>query len=195
MVQPGTTTTDDRIGLPSAVLAAAVVATAIYGTIADSPFTWIYVVITVVLAGAVGAIHLIVHLSRRAAWALVAAAIINLAGGVLLVGGEPLYVLEVLGDLRFDKPAHLVATGLAALAVFDVLAGRFEPATNLTMLRVLAVLVACGLGALVEVVEFAGTLVIENANVGDYGNNMADLVANLVGAVLAVPLMKRQEGL
>jgi hypothetical protein len=35
-----------------------------------------------------------------------------------------------------------------------------------------------------------GTLVVENANVGDYGNNMADLVANLAGAILAMPLMR-----
>lgn len=180
----------DGVGRPVAVLTAATLLTAVYGVTADSPFTWIYVTITVVLAALVGVIHAFTPLSRRAAWALVAAAIINLVGGVLLVEGQPLYVLALWGDFRFDKPAHLVATGLAALAVFDVVAPRLDRATNLTTARILAVLVACGLGALVEIVEFVGTLVVENANVGDYGNNMADLVANLAGAILAMPLMR-----
>jgi len=180
----------DGVGRPAAVLAAATLLTAAYGVAADSPFTWIYVTITIVLATLVGIIHIVMPLPPRAAWALVAAAIINLAGGVLLAQGQPLYVLALWGDFRFDKPAHLVATGLAAFAVFDMLAPRLDSSTNLTTARILTVLVACGLGALVEIVEYVGTLVVENANVGDYGNNMADLVANLAGALLAMPLMR-----
>ena len=47
----------DGVGRPVAVLTAATLLTAVYGVTADSPFTWIYVTITVVLAALVGLIH------------------------------------------------------------------------------------------------------------------------------------------
>jgi len=51
------------------------------------------------------------------------------------------------------------------------------------------VLMAAGAGAMVEMVEFSGTLVFPGTNVGDYGNNMLDLVANLAGAMVATALI------
>lgn len=178
------------IAAPATVLAGLVMLAAVYGVLVDSPFVWIYVAITIVLGSAVAVVHIWVDLSIRSLWLLVAAAAINLAGGVLLVGGQPLYVLHLWGDLRFDKPAHFVTTGLAAVVAYQVIDGQpAEPGTIPS--RSLAVLVAMGLGALVEVVEYVGTLVVPNANVGDYGDNMLDLIANLLGAVAAVVLIPR----
>jgi hypothetical protein len=51
------------------------------------------------------------------------------------------------------------------------------------------VLMAAGAGALVEMVEFSGTIVFPGTNVGDYGNNMLDLVANMAGAMIATALI------
>lgn len=51
------------------------------------------------------------------------------------------------------------------------------------------VLMACGAGALVEIVEYVGTLIVPNSNVGDYGNNVLDLVANLAGAAAATAVL------
>lgn len=167
-----------------AALVLVVAASAAYGELVDSPFTWIYVAITVVLALVIGLIHRAVRFPPRVLWGLVGAAAGNLAGGILLVSGQPLYVYDLVGGMRYDKPYHFVATGVAAWAAYEVLAARMPGATRLGV-GFLAVMVAAGAGALVEIVEYAGTIVIDNANVGDYDNNMLDLVANLLGAVLA----------
>jgi len=159
----------------------------VYGLAVDSPFTWIYIIITVVLGVAVLLIHRAVRFPPRVLWGLTAAAAGNLAGGIWLVDGQPLYVYKVIGSMRFDKPFHFVATGIAAWAALEVLRPRLRPASTVGVAFV-AVMMAAGAGALVEIVEYTGTLILENANVGDYGNNMADLVANLLGAMTAVTL-------
>ena len=171
------------------VLLGALTLAAVYGEAVDSPFTWIYVVITVVLAGLVGLIHQAVQLPRSVLWGLVVAAIGNLAGGILLVDGQPLYVFRLVGDLRYDKPYHFVATGIAAWAAHEVLAPRLRGSVSHLAVAAMAVLVAAGAGALVEIVEYTGSIIIENANIGDYADNMLDLVANLAGAVVAVALI------
>jgi hypothetical protein len=43
-------------------------------------------------------------------------------------------------------------------------------------------LVVLGLGAVVEIVEYFVVLTVAHQGVGDYHNNLQDLVANLVGA-------------
>ena len=53
-----------------------------------------------------------------------------------------------------------------------------------------AVLVANGAGAMVEMVEYAGSIIFEQTSVGDYANNMLDLVANLVGSIVAVAVAR-----
>lgn len=158
---------------------------AAYGAVVDSPFTWIYITITAALTAVVWGIHRMVGFPVRVLWGLWSAAVGNLAGGIWLVDGQPLYVHQVWGSLRYDKPFHFAATGVAAWAAYEVLLPRMQDSANRWGVGFVAVMVACGAGALVEIVEYVGTLIIENANVGDYGNNMADLVANLAGAVVA----------
>jgi hypothetical protein len=61
-----------------------------------------------------------------------------------------------------------------------------SPVTRPTFgMLVLCVAVASGFGALNEVVEFAATLLVPETNVGGYVDTRWDLVANLVGAVIA----------
>jgi len=45
--------------------------------------------------------------------------------------------------------------------------------------------IGLSLGTLGEIVEFIGTLMISQTIVGDYANNAGDLVANLIGAIMA----------
>jgi hypothetical protein len=49
-----------------------------------------------------------------------------------------------------------------------------------------------GFGALNEVIEFIAVLTIPNTNVGGYVNTGFDLVANLVGCVIAAVLIRRK---
>ncbi len=167
-------------------LATGVVSFTVYGLAVDSPFVWIYVPITVVLSVAVFFMHRSVQLSVASLWALVAVAIGNLAGGIYLVDGQPLYVKRLFADVRYDKPFHTVATAIAAWAAYEVIAKWGQGRASRPAIAVAALLVAAGLGALVEIVEFIGSVVIENANVGGYGDTMLDLVVNTAGAAVAV---------
>lgn len=167
-------------------IAAGVVGFTVYGLAVDSPFVWIYVPITVVLSVAVFFIHRSVQLSIASLWALVAVAIGNLVGGIYLVDGQPLYVKRLVGEVRFDKPFHTVATAIAAWAAYEVVAKWAHGRASRPAIAVAALLVAAGLGALVEIVEFVGSVVIEDANVGGYGDTMLDLVVNAAGAAVAV---------
>ncbi len=164
----------------------------IYGLAVDSPFVWVYVPVTVVLAAAVYGMHRSVDFSTTNLWWLCAVAVGNLAGGIYLVDGQPLYVKHLFGDIRFDKPFHTVSTAIAAWVAYEVVARWAEGRASRPAIAVAAVFIAVGLGALVEIVEYVGSVMIENANVGDYGDTMLDLVVNTLGAVLAVGVADRR---
>jgi hypothetical protein len=58
-------------------------------------------------------------------------------------------------------------------------------------LLVLAAAAGLGFGALNEVIEFVATLTMPETNVGGYVNTGWDLVANTVGATVAVLLIRQ----
>ena len=165
----------------------------IYGLAVDSPFVNYYVPITLLLSGLAVWLHRTLSWPPRMLWGLVSVAIGNLAGGVVLVDGQPLYSLALVGELRYDKPFHAFATGVAAwialwsLEAWSGRSGGFG-------LAFAAVLIANGAGAMVEMVEYAGSIIFEQTSVGDYANNMLDLVANLAGSIAAVAVAPAAPG-
>jgi hypothetical protein len=167
-----------------AALAVAVVGFGIYGVAVDSPFVYYYVPITLVLALVVGWIHRTARFADWTLMALAAAGIGNLAGGVLLVGDGTLYGAAVIGDIRYDKVFHALATGVAGWASYEAVK-RWGVTRTGTAIFV-AIMMAAGAGAFVEIIEYAGSVIFENTSVGDYGNNMLDLVANTVGSLVGV---------
>jgi uncharacterized membrane protein YjdF len=172
-----------------AFVASYVIALFTYGRVVDSPLTNIYTPITVVLVVVLSLIHRSTRFSLPVLWALAVVGMGNMAGGVLLIGGQPLYVAPLFGPVRYDKIFHFGATAVAALASWAALK-RWSGAERITGgLAMATVMIAGGAGAIVEIVEFSGTLVFPGTNVGDYGNNMLDLVANLAGAMAATALI------
>ena len=175
---------------PVAALAGTVGGFLLYALMVDSPSAVYYLPISVVIGIAIVWLDRQVTLTQAVRWGLVGIAIGNLAGGVLLVGGDPLYQLDLIGSIRYDKVFHAAATGVGAWAAFEVL-------TNLDvrrppLLASLAALIALGGGAVVEVVEYFGSQILTNANVGGYTNNMEDLVANLLGAIVGAAVTSRR---
>ncbi len=164
-------------------LSAATTGFLIYGLAVGNASVNYYVPVTVVMTGVIWLIHRSAHFSMATLWALAAIAVGNMAGGLLLIDGAPLYELALVGGLRFDKLYHAVATGVGAWASYEAItrwSGQRRPALILA-----AVMMASGAGAFVEIVEFVGTLLREKTYVGGYVNNMEDLVANTIGAVIA----------
>jgi hypothetical protein len=165
------------------------VALFVYGRAVESPLTNIYTTITVVLVVLLTLIHRSVGFTLPVLCALAVVGMGNMAGGVLLIGGQPLYLAPLFGPVRYDKIFHFGATAVAALASWEALR-RWSGASRLSGgLATATVLMAAGAGALVEMVEFSGTIVFPGTNVGDYGNNMLDLVANMAGAMIATALI------
>jgi len=174
------------------VLAVAVIGFGIYGVAVDSPFVSYYVPITIVLAVIVGWIHRTARFADSTLMALTLAAIGNLAGGVLLVGDGTLYGATVIGEIRYDKVFHALATGVAGWASFEAVKRWGIVGTGVAAF--VAIMMAAGAGAFVEIIEYIGSEIFENTSVGDYGNNMLDLVANTAGSVVGVMLASRVVG-
>lgn len=171
------------------VLGVALIGFGIYGVAVDSPFVYYYIPITVVLAVIVGWIHRSAHFADSTLMALSLAAIGNLAGGILLVGDGTLYGAAVIGEIRYDKVFHALATGVAGWASYEAV--RRWGITRTGAAIFVSIMMAGGAGAFVEIIEFVGSEIFENTSVGDYGNNMLDLVANTVGSVVGVVVASR----
>jgi hypothetical protein len=83
--------------------------------------------------------------------------------------------------LRFDKIVHAANAMIGcvvALEFFRLLKVRFARGLILVVL-----LVVVGTGAIVEIAEYVVVKTIPHNGVGDYDNNMKDLLANLVGCL------------
>jgi hypothetical protein len=157
-----------------------------------------YIATMVVIIAAVAVVHRRVVLTAGALWALSAWGLAHMAGGLVPMPAawpyEPphavLYSLWLIPDrLKYDQIVHAYGFGVMAWVCWQGLrsvSGARHPTPGTL---VLAGAAATGFGALNEVIEFAATRIIPDTNVGDYVNTGWDLVANLVGVVVAVAII------
>ncbi len=117
--------------------------------------------------------------------------LLNAAGGGLMIGGVRLYDL-FFGPVRYDMIVHFYGSFVATFLVYNLI----YPYINTTdrwhdpYLRLILILMAAGLGTLVETVEFSAVVFLHADGVGDYFNNAFDLVVNLLGAITgSIPVM------
>jgi len=108
----------------------------------------------------------------------------HMAGGNVFINESLLYESTWFGFLGYDHFLHVLGLGTAGLAVWEATSRMFKafggwPAALLTFLGAHAV------GTVIEIGEYLSYLIIEGVKVGDYANNMQDLIANMVGALLA----------
>jgi len=174
-----------------AAILASVVGMFIYGRVVGSPATTTYVGITLVLVAVLWWINRTAVFPMPVLWGLAVVGVGNMLGGVLLIDGNTLYLTPIIGPLRYDKIFHAGACGVAAWAAWHATGqwsgGSIRPGPR----RFVAILMAAGAGAVVEIVEFTGVNIFPETNVGDYGNNMLDLVANLTGAFSVAAVLGR----
>ena len=107
----------------------------------------------------------------------------HLAGGHLVFDGILLYE-QNLGVIGYDHLLHMVGMGTAGLAVWEATCWRLRAISGIEAALV-AFLGANAVGAIIEIGEYLATLTVPAARVGDYANNMQDLIANLLGACVA----------
>jgi uncharacterized membrane protein YjdF len=170
-----------------AVTLAYLVGFAVFGAATGAPLTVPYAV--VVAAGLVG-VAVADDRARFSAGVLVGLCVwgaAHMAGGLVdLGGGRILYNATAAPWLRYDNAVHFVGFGVAGVACWEALV-RHVAVDGLGR-RATAALVctfAMGLGAANEVVEFGASHLLDATNVGGYQNTGRDLVANLLGGLVA----------
>ncbi len=156
-----------------------------------------YIAIVVILAIVIVLVHRKVNLSQTALMLLSVWGLLHMLGGLMHVpaeltdnGSGVLYSLWLIPNwLKFDMVVHAYGFGVATWVCWEC--ARTIPGVKPTSgILALCWLAGMGLGSLNEIVEFAATLAIPGTNVGGYVNTGWDLVANLVGATVAVKIAK-----
>ncbi|MEM4239580.1 MAG: DUF2238 domain-containing protein [Candidatus Woesearchaeota archaeon] len=114
--------------------------------------------------------------------------IMHIMGGNLYIHSIRLYDTWLIpGIFRYDNLVHAFGTAITTLIAYNILVPRvgspqkYRPFAFTLML----VMIAMGIGALNEVVEFFAVVFLGAGKVvGDYFNNQMDLVYNFVGAII-----------
>jgi hypothetical protein len=157
-----------------------------------------YFAVMCVLIAVVSVVHWRVRLHIGALWGLSLWGLAHMAGGLMPIPASwpinsQMHVLYnwwlVPGMLKYDQVIHAYGFGLVTWICWQSLLGAFasrgiRPKPTFGLLT-LCVAGGMGFGAANEVVEFVVTLVLPGTNVGGYENTGWDLVANLIGSLLA----------
>lgn len=160
----------------------------------------IYIGVIIVLFVVILMSNVKVHYSNMVLWGLVIWALMHMSGGAIMIGDGRLYELIILplSDqyqiFRYDQLVHMIGFGVTTLLAYELLRPLLKtPLPGWTALSIVLVMTGLGFGALNEIVEFAATLIAPETGVGGYINTSLDLVANFVGAVLALGFIRWRE--
>ena len=134
-------------------------------------------------------------------WMLTAWGILHMAGGgILLENGSVLYTLilfpisEAYQILKYDQFVHIVGFFVATLIAYVLLKPNLKNNFGWWSTGFVLAMAGLGLGALNEIVEFIATILVPKTNVGGYTNTSLDLVADLLGSILATIWIKIRNG-
>ena len=161
-----------------------------------------YIGILAVLALVVWKVHRTINIPLSLLWCLSIWGAAHLAGGLVAIpeswprSGESavLYNLWLWPDwLKYDQLTHAYGFGITTWLCWCGLCSAFDrqgtPQPTLGLLT-LAAAAGMGFGALNEVIEFIVTVLVPDNNVGGYVNTALDLCFNMLGALIAVLLIR-----
>ncbi|PID47438.1 MAG: hypothetical protein CR967_04370 [Proteobacteria bacterium] len=104
--------------------------------------------------------------------------LIHFAGAFIQLDDHRLYDLRFF-DIRYDKFVHYTNSLLGAFIIHYLFKKKNIDIGRITLAFV--GFIVLGIGALIEILEFIVVLSIPHNGVGDYINNMSDLISNLLG--------------
>jgi putative membrane protein len=123
--------------------------------------------------------------------------LMHMAGGGLYFNGVRLYDIILLPlsqtypILRYDQVVHTFGFAAATLLVFDLLRPLLkENLQHYIALSVVVIMAGLGVGAFNEIVEALVAATIPQSGVGGYVNTALDLIADFIGAILAMVFIK-----
>ena len=108
----------------------------------------------------------------------------HMAGGNLYIADVVLYEQIWLGFVRYDHLIHAFGLGAAGLAVWEATRPML-PGDGGMRTALVVILGANMIGVCIEIGEYLASLTPAPVRVGGYANNMQDLIANLLGALVA----------
>ncbi len=158
-----------------------------------------YIAIVIAVSVVVVLIHRRVNFSQTALMLLSVWGLIHMLGGLVYVPAHwitdnnsgVLYSWWLIPYyLKYDNVAHAYGFFVATWVTWECV--RTIPGLRKPTVAVLTLcwLAGMGLGSLNEILEFIAVLTIPNTNVGGYINTGWDLVANAIGALVAVTVVK-----
>lgn len=153
----------------------------------------LYIGVILCIAALVVWIGLLVDFSRGIYWGMALWGIAHMAGGLVHIPLDwpiegtkhVLYSWWLLPFLKYDHIIHFYGFAVMTVVCWQALKNALKVSVPRFGVLSLCVLGAMGFGALNEVIEFFATLLIPNTNVGGYVNTGWDLVANMLGAIVA----------
>lgn len=112
----------------------------------------------------------------------------HIMGVNIHIGSARLYDLWLIPQiLKYDNLVHAFGTAIATLIAYNILLPKTENSMHYRPFAfiLMLVLIAMGIGALNEIVEFFAVVFLGAGHaVGDYFNNQVDLVYNLIGSII-----------
>ena len=134
-------------------------------------------------------------------WSLTLWSILHMSGGGLYANGKKLYelmLIPIVGEpyniFKFDQFVHIIGFTAATITIFYVLKPILnEKIKRPISLSIVVVMAGFGLGALNEIIEFSATVFVPETGVGGYENTALDLVADLIGAIIAMFYISKKE--
>jgi len=174
-----------------------VVILSIYFIASDNYEFMIYVGVIVFFLAVIIFVNNKVYFPNTLLWGLTIWALLHLLGGSVTVNGSVLYDLILIPlsqqypIFRFDQFVHIYGFAIATFTMFYVLKPLLK--TDISKwwsLSIIVIAAGTGMGALNEVVEFTATVFLPKTHVGDYTNNALDLVSNLIGALIAMLIIR-----
>ena len=106
--------------------------------------------------------------------------LMHFSGAFVHIDGHRLYDAHFLW-IRYDKYVHLVNSFVVSILVRKLFVIQKNELDLIN--RIFILLIVLGLGAIVEIVEYGVTKTVPHNGVGDYDNNMQDLIGNCAGGM------------
>jgi len=133
-------------------------------------------------------------------WGLTLWSFLHMSGGWFYFNGTRLYdiiLVPIVGApyhiLRYDQFVHVIGFCVATLAMFYLIKPLIKDFNRWAALSIVVVMAGLGVGALNEIIEFIAAVIISVTGVGGYENTSLDLVADLVGALVALIIIRFRE--
>lgn len=104
----------------------------------------------------------------------------HFAGAFVQIDGHRLYDAHIMW-IRYDKYVHFVNSLVISILVRKIFVIQKNEMDMIN--RIFILLIVLGLGAIVEIAEYWVTKTIPHNGVGDYDNNMQDLIGNCAGGL------------